>query len=47
VPEFSYVYFYGAYGDPMGPAPGLTIETTGGGTPAESNTWSAIKALFR
>jgi hypothetical protein len=47
VPDYSYVYFYGAYGDPMGIHPGLTIETTGGGTAAESETWSAIKALFR
>jgi hypothetical protein len=28
---YSYVYFFGAYGTPTGPAPELTIETTTGG----------------
>ncbi len=30
---YSYVYFYGAYGAPSGPAPELTIETSAGGGP--------------
>jgi hypothetical protein len=40
----SYVYFFGAYGDPEGPPPELTIET---GSPVELSGWTEIKALFR
>jgi hypothetical protein len=40
----SYVYFFGAYGEPEGPPPELTIET---GSPVEPSSWTEIKALFR
>lgn len=43
---YSYVYFYGAYGDPAGPPPQLTIETEGG-TPVENTSWGRVKSLFR
>jgi len=46
VSYYSYVYFFGAYGDPTGPPPELTIET-GGPSPADDGTWGEIKALFR
>jgi len=47
VTYYSYVYFYGAYGEPAGPPPELTIETTPGPSPADSQTWAEIKSLFR
>jgi hypothetical protein len=43
---YSYVYFFGAYGDPQGPPPELTIETMAG-SPADVTTWGAIKAFYR
>ncbi|MCX6640235.1 MAG: T9SS type A sorting domain-containing protein [bacterium] len=38
VTYYSYVYFYGAYGDPSGPAPQLTIVTSGGVASWDVNT---------
>lgn len=43
---YSYVYFFGAGDDPVGPAPSLTI-TYDGPTTTRSVTWGRIKTLFR
>jgi hypothetical protein len=40
----SYVYFFGAYGDPDGPPPELTIQTA---SPVEMSSWASIKVLYR
>jgi hypothetical protein len=42
----SYVYFIGAYGDPPGPPPELTIETSNP-TPVQQNSWGRVKSLYR
>jgi hypothetical protein len=42
---YSYIYFYGAGGDPVGPPPELTIEYQQA-TPVEAVTWGGIKAHF-
>jgi hypothetical protein len=41
---YSYVYFIGAYGDPPGPPPELTITT--GITPVADSSWSRVKSLY-
>jgi hypothetical protein len=46
VSYYSYVYFFGAYGEPVGPPPELTIVTSPS-TPAGESSWAAIKALYR
>lgn len=47
VPYNSYVYFHGAYGEPAGPPPELTIETTPNPSPVETHSWGRVKALYR
>lgn len=46
VSYYSYVYFFGAYGEPSGPPPELSIETTPF-SPIGPSSWSAIKGLYR
>jgi hypothetical protein len=41
---YSYVYFFGAYGDPVGPPPELTIEIVA--TPVGESSWSSLKAIY-